>query len=279
MTITLLLTLIAIGSIIGLLTTIFGVGGGFLLVPALTKLIGLPFDIATTLSLCFILGASLGGLYLKIKIGDFDKKVLIYTLPTAIIGVIFGDITKDLIKKYLGDMDVFNHIMMVIFAIFLIFIACIILYDIFKKAHPKPSFFFRLKPVIALNSSAHPISLISLLFSGLIVGFLSGLLGVGGGIIFIPLLTTGMKLPLNKAAGTSLGLVFAIAFIGIVKKGFPADIHASLIMLVLLLIGSFIGMKAGIIFAKKQKDKTLKTLFAILVFTLAIALLISEYFY
>ncbi|MCL2567752.1 MAG: sulfite exporter TauE/SafE family protein [Alphaproteobacteria bacterium] len=280
MSITLILMLIVIGAAVGLLTAVFGVGGGFLLVPALTKLIGLPFDAAATLSLCFIMGASLSGLYLKIKLGDFDKKVLVYTLPTAVAGVILGDIIKDSIKNHLGnDIDIFNHTMMLIFAIFLILIAFIILYDVLSKSNPKLSLFFRLKPLVALNPPAPSVSLISLLFCGLAVGFLSGLLGVGGGIIFIPLLVMGMKMPLNKAAGTSLGLVFIIAFIGIIKKGLPNDLHVSLIMLALLLIGSFIGIRGGIVFAKKQNDKTLKMLFSMLVFIMSLLIIISEYMY
>jgi uncharacterized membrane protein YfcA len=265
------------GSVVGLLTAIFGVGGGFLLVPALTAFIGLPFDVATTLSLCFIIGASLNGLYFKIKLGDFDKKALLYTLPTALIGVICGDIIKDLIKSHFSeDIAIFNHTMMLVFAVFLIFIASITLHDVFKKTSSHAALFFRIKPLVRLSSPIPPVSLISLLLGGLAVGILSGLLGVGGGLIFLPLLVAGMKLPLNIASGTSLGLVFITALIGITKKGLPDDLHFSLIMLFLLLSGSFIGIKAGITFSKKQKDTTLKILLAAILLMVAISILISE---
>ncbi|MFH1196236.1 MAG: TSUP family transporter [bacterium] len=116
---------------------------------------------------------------------------------------------------------------------------------------------------------------ITLLIIGLAAGLLSGMLGIGGGIIIIPMLVGLLGYSQKAAQGTSLGLLLLpigiLAVMNYYKAGF-INLKAVLIMVVTFVIGSYISSK----FAVNLPDTILKKVFAVFLLIYALKLLISK---
>ena len=106
---------------------------------------------------------------------------------------------------------------------------------------------------------------IILLLIGLAAGVLSGLVGVGGGIIVVPALVFALGFTQQQAQGTSLGLLLLpigiFAVINYYKQGY-IDIRVVIIMSIAFIIGAYLGSK----FAVTLPEKTVKRIFAIVLF-------------
>ena len=113
---------------------------------------------------------------------------------------------------------------------------------------------------------------ILLLLIGLSAGVLSGLVGVGGGIIVVPALVFALGFTQQEAQGTSLGLLLLpigiFAVINYYKQGY-IDIRVVLIMSVAFIVGAYLGSK----FALSLPEKTVKNIFAIILFWAGIKML------
>lgn len=111
-----------------------------------------------------------------------------------------------------------------------------------------------------------------LLLIGLAAGMLSGLVGVGGGIIVVPALVFALGFTQQQAQGTSLGLLLLpigiFAVINYYKQGY-IDIRVVVIMSIAFLIGAYLGSK----FALTLPEKTVKRIFAIILFWAGIKML------
>ena len=111
-----------------------------------------------------------------------------------------------------------------------------------------------------------------LLLIGLAAGMLSGLVGVGGGIIVVPALVFALGFTQQQAQGTSLGLLLLpigiFAVINYYKQGY-IDIRVVVIMSIAFIIGAYVGSK----FALSLPEKTVKTIFAIVLFWAGIKML------
>jgi uncharacterized membrane protein YfcA len=111
-----------------------------------------------------------------------------------------------------------------------------------------------------------------LLLIGLAAGMLSGLVGVGGGIIVVPALVFALGFTQQQAQGTSLGLLLLpigiFAVINYYKQGY-IDIRVVVIMSVAFIVGAYLGSK----FALSLPEKTVKTIFAIVLFWAGIKML------
>ncbi|MFW5808258.1 MAG: TSUP family transporter, partial [Spirochaetota bacterium] len=81
---------------------------------------------------------------------------------------------------------------------------------------------------------------------GFLVGIMTGLMGIGGGVVLVPLLVLVVGLPVEKAAGTSLGIVLVSAVSSTVKKGLSSDPKVSMLIVAALLCSSVVGVQLGI---------------------------------
>lgn len=118
-------------------------------------------------------------------------------------------------------------------------------------------------------------TIILLLIIGLAAGMLSGLVGVGGGIIIVPALMYFLKFDQHQAQGTSLGLLLMpvgiLAVMNYYNKGY-LDIKVVAIMCVAFVIGAFFGSKASLVISQEK----LKKVFAILLLFVAIKMLFLD---
>ena len=130
----------------------------------------------------------------------------------------------------------------------------------------------RIPPRVDLPAARlHDVSASLLAYVGLGLGFLSGFLGLGGGIALMPLLVYGLGFPLRQAAGTGIVTLLATSTVGTLihaRRG-----HVSLELATVLLVGSTLSAQLGARASRSASTRTLRRLFAglILLTVLAIA--------
>lgn len=118
-------------------------------------------------------------------------------------------------------------------------------------------------------------TIISLIIIGILAGVLSGLVGVGGGVIMVPLMVLFFGMTQHQAQGTSLAVlavpVTAVAVYNYYQEG-HINIKFALIIAIFFVIGSIIGSK----FAISLDQKTLKKIFAIILIVIAGKMLLDK---
>ncbi len=276
----LLVLLLAIGMIIGILTGFFGIGGGFLVVPLLHIFAGIPYQTAVGSSLTLILGTSFTGFFKQRSSGNIQMPVACYLGMGSVAGAVFGDLLQNSIYTLTGARDeLFNLSMHSIF-IFLL----IIILMMFKKdpaglpIDRPPPILHRctLPPLFRLYESDDcRISIPVTLVIGLILGILTGLLGIGGGVLLIPILIGLFGLTHKEAAGTSLAVVLITSLAAVLTKGLTDSSKISLSLTLILLFTSIIGLNFGITLLQKSGEKSFRRYFKYIIL-LTISLIIID---
>lgn len=256
--------LILIGVCAGFASGLLGVGGGFLIVPLqyfLLKYIGVNPDLAMLISLgtslAIIIPTSLSGAYRHTRTMEGIVKPGIRLGIFGIIGSALGGFVASGLP---------SRILEIIFGCLLLFITVKNLIDINKER----------------EDAKIPFNLFTTAVIGLLVGFSSGLLGVGGGVFLIAILTALLGFSLIEAIGTSSVFICLTAvggFLSYVVSGwgvstFPYSIgYVSIINFILIACFSVPMASLGAKMAHKVPQKKLKIIFSILVFYMALKML------
>ena len=254
--------LILIGICAGFASGLLGVGGGFLIVPLqyfLLKYIGVEPDLAILISfgtsLAIIIPTSISGAYRHTRTMDNIIKPGVRLGVFGIIGGALGGFAASALP---------SRILEIIFGCLLLFITINNIININKER----------------EEAKIPFNVITAGIIGLVVGFSSGLLGVGGGIFLIAILTALLGFSMIEAIGTSsifisltaIGLSYMISGWGV--STFPYSIgYVSLINFALIAIFSVPMASLGAKYAHKVPQKKLKIIFSILVLYMALKML------
>jgi hypothetical protein len=235
------------GVFIGVMTGLFGVGGGFLAVPLMTAGLGMPYPLAIGSSLCFIVGTSSAGLPRHSRAGHVTIRAAVVLSAGSILGAVLGDVIQDALIHHAagGDEARFTEIMHALFIVLLLCTAALV-WRGRREHHTGRTFLQRLPlpPYIDLPSvGLAGLSLPGLVLLGIGAGILTGLFGVGGGVVFVPVLILLVGLGSHQAVGTSLAVVLLAAAAGTVKKALAAEVNLAVAMA--LLVGSSIGVQLG----------------------------------
>jgi hypothetical protein len=274
------LLIFGLGGFVGLLSGIFGVGGGFLLTPLLI-MFGIPPTVAAASDSNQIVGASTSGTMAHYRLGNVDIKMGILLLIGGVLG---GTVGVQIIKilRQMGNAD------------FLITITYVVMLGIIgwymfleslqqlrkkssEKAVPKKesnyALFMKKLPFQSnFSKSGVQMSLILPLFFGVLVGILSAIMGVGGGFIMVPVMVYLLRMPMHVVVGTSL---FQILFTCINVTFMQAYMNKTVdfVLAVILLLGSTVGAQIGTRIGKKLNGDQLKILLASLVLIVAVKML------
>lgn len=270
-------SLAGVGMFVGMLTGLFGVGGGFLVVPLLYALLGLPYDLAVGSSLGFIVGSSILALPPHWRAGNVDQKTALWLSGGSMVGAVLGDLLQETLAWNVagGERDVYERIMSLLFVLLLSAIAWGVFRDRAERCDGLSVLQrFPVGPRVDLLAAGRPgTSLPGLLGVGLFIGMLTGLFGVGGGVLFVPVLLLVVGLEAHKAVGTSLAAVLLAAAAGVAKKTFDQEVSLSVVFW--LLAGSVFGTRAGARMCLKLPARSLRRTFALVVL-LAAAMLLAD---
>lgn len=237
---------IFIGFLIGLLAGLFGIGGGFLIVPVLT-LMGLPIQDAIGTSLACIVMSSFASAYGHLKRKNVLFKVVIlkesFSIPSAFFGAY---LTIFLNAKQLS----------VIFGLALAYAA----YKLIKK-----SGIISNKKKVKVDYKKVPVV-------GIISGFSSGLLGISGGILNVPLFHS-LGIPIRYAIGTSSVALFFTALSGVIGHYNLGQVHLDKAILLApgLILGGFLGARI----AHSMHPDNLKMGFSAILILIAIRMILK----
>ena len=265
---------------VGFLTGVFGVGGGFLMSPAL-MLLGIAAPIAVGTDVATILFNSAFAIFKRRGTGTVDHKLALTLASGSVIGVLIGGLLLEALKKLpplviMGTEQV--AVQYILFCLFLFILVCLAVFLKLdnirntKKTEEKHTGLFaglRPRPKIHFDSlEGTPLPLLPLIILGVGLGILTGLLGIGGGVLLLPALIYLIGQRPSKAVGTSLMLVFISSLIAVIFHFSHGNISLKLLGLMVAggLVGTYIGTHVGL----KTKDAKLRSYFAYVVMTAAL---------
>jgi uncharacterized protein len=253
---------LSIGIFVGTLMGLTGAGGGILSVPLLVFFFHLPITTASPIALCAItLSASIGALI------GLQQKVLRY--KAAMFMSVFGLIMSPL-GMWVAQI-VPNEPLLILFSIVLIYVAVRLLIQAHQSTHGKQ-----------INSTSNPPCKFdyeigrltwtipcarSLMMTGVMAGFLSGLLGVGGGFVIVPSLKKYTDLSMKSIVATSLGVLAIVSLGGAVFSLASGNLNVNLALPFAL--GTAGGLLLGKLLERKLSGLRVQQIFA--VFTLLVA--------
>ena len=269
-----LLLILFFGFVVGFMSGLFGVGGGFLMTPLLIFM-GIPPSTAVGTESVQILGSSVSGAIAHSRKKNIDYEIGIFLLIGGIFGSTIGVILFNFLKES-GNIELIINILYVIF-LYIIGILMLIESTISLVKHEekvirkkkKRSFLDYLPLKLKFRHSGIYISIILPISVGIITGFLASLMGVGGGFIMVPAMIYLFRMGTVSAIGTSL---FQIVFVTLNSSILQATYNLSvdLILAIFLLIGGVIGAQYGSKFTSKFKGEQLRVLLALIVILVCI---------
>jgi uncharacterized membrane protein YfcA len=264
--------IVFIGMVVGALSGLFGVGGGFLMTPLLIFL-GIPPVVAVGSEAPHVLASSVSGVIAHWRKRNVDLKMGFFLLSGGVIGSTLGVNLFKLLKTY-GQIDI---VIQFLFIIFLGFIGMSMAFESAKttiknyrttsairtKLH-QHSWIHGLPFKLRFHRSKLYISAIPPILIGFFVGVLSAMMGVGGGFIMIPAMVYILGMSTNVVVGTSL---FQIIFVTANSTFFQSYLNQTvdIVLSALMILGGVIGAQIGVRIGSQLKAEYLRGILAILV--------------
>ena len=241
---------LALALLVGLSLGLLGGGGSILTVPIFVYVLGFEAKQAIAMSLAVVGATSLVGAARHAQIGNLNLRIALIFGPVAMVGTYLG-----------ARLSVFfsGSAQLVLFAVVMLAAA------IFMLREPKPKEGSR-ETVIA-----HPLALLTLVVvEGLVVGVITGLVGVGGGFLIVPALLV-LGLPMKEAVGTSLLVIALKSFAGF--AGYLPQVEVDWEFIAGFTAVAIVGIWIGAHVVQFVSQRTLRRAFSILLIVMAIAIL------
>jgi uncharacterized membrane protein YfcA len=271
------LVLLGLGGLVGVLSGMFGVGGGFLMTPLLF-FIGIPPAVAVATEANQIVASSFSGVLAHVKRRNVDFKMGGVLLIGGLVGAGVGVFIFNYLKG-LGQVDL---LVKLCYVVFLGIVGSLMFTESLQalrkskqvsasKLRKKRTWIHALPLKIRFRVSGLYISAIPPVLIGILVGILAAIMGVGGGFVMVPAMIYLLGMPTKVVVGTSL---FQIIFV----TAFTTMLHATtnytvdIVLAVLLLVGGVIGAQFGTVFGAKLKAEQLRILLAVLVLLVCVKL-------
>ncbi len=263
--------LFGLGGMVGILSGMFGVGGGFLMTPLLF-FIGIPPAVAVATEANQIVASSFSGVLAHFRRKTVDLKMGTVLLIGGLAGAALGVILFNYLKS-LGQVDLLVKLCYVVFLGIigsLMFVESLNALRKSRKGGGAPAKRRQRGWVHAMpfktrfRTSGLYISVLPPMMVGLFVGILSAIMGVGGGFIMVPAMIYLLGMPTKVVVGTSL---FQIIFV----TAFTTMLHATtnytvdVVLAVLLLVGGVVGAQIGTVIGARMPAEQLRVLLAALV--------------
>ncbi len=264
--------LLGLGGLVGFLSGMFGVGGGFLITPLLL-FIGVPSGVAVATGANQVVASSISGVLAQLRRKGVDFRMGTVLLVGGMLGSYLG-VQVFAYMTALGQVDVFVQLS---YVLFLGLIGAMMFWEsaramwrshkhgeaVVRRAH-EHSWMHRLPFKVKFRTSGLYVSVLPPALVGAAVGFLAAIMGVGGGFILVPAMIYLLGMPTRVVVGTSL---FQIIFV----TGFTTIMHAinsqtvDMMLAFLLIVGGVIGAQIGARVSTRLKAEQLRILLALMV--------------
>jgi len=267
--------LLALGAVVGVLSGIFGVGGGFLLTPLLI-FIGVPHAVAVASSANQLVGASVSGALAHWRRGNLDLQMALVLLVGGLAGSACGVALFTLLRR-LGQIDL---VISLSYAILLGTLGVLMLVESvramlrqrrppagMRKLH-QHTWLHGLPWKLRFRRSKLYISALLPLVLGFAVGVLSAVMGVGGGFVMVPAMIYLLGMPTAVVPGTSLfQIIFVAASVTVLQA--VENQTVDVLLALILLVGGVIGAQLGSRFGARLRGEQLRALLALMVLAVA----------
>jgi uncharacterized membrane protein YfcA len=274
--------LVAVGLVVGYVAGMFGVGGGFLLTPVLMYGFGVPPAVAVGSALCQQCGTSAASFLRYRSLGRGEPRIDLVMVGGSLIGIDAG--TR--LLAYLSGrapvampwgprISVVNLTLDVLFLVLLTATAAFTFHEAWNaRRNPvirgdvtipgKLATSVRIPPYIDLpRAGLRSVSVPLLCYLGFLLGLASGVMGIGGGVLLMPVLLYGFGMPARNAAGTGILLLLATVALGTFEQALHG--YVSLKLSLAILVGSSIGSQLGALTTNRLRNRVLRLLFSFLV--------------
>jgi hypothetical protein len=269
------MALLILGAAVGVLSGVFGVGGGFLLTPLLI-FIGVPPAVAVASSANQLVGASVSGAIAHWRRGNIDFLMGALMLLGGLAGSALG-VWLFAILRRIGQIELFVSLA---YALLLTTLGALMLIEstrsllrrrrgivMRRKLHQHTwlhglPFKLRFRRSKLYTSALLPVIL------GFLVGILSAVLGVGGGFVMVPAMIYLLRMPTAVVPGTSLfQIIFVTAAVTVLQA--VANNTVDIVLAMVLLIGGVVGAQLGTRWGAKLRGEELRALLALIVLAVA----------
>jgi hypothetical protein len=271
--------LIGLGGLVGVLSGVFGVGGGFLMTPLLI-FSGIPPAIAVATEANQIAASSVSGSVAQWRRGNVDVKMGLVLLVGGAGGSVVG-VQLVRILREIGQIDLAISLC---YVFFLGIVGTLMLIEslraIVRSRDGRPSsgrrpgahnWIHRLPFKMRFKRSKLYISVIPPILLGVFVGLLAAVMGVGGGFIMVPAMIYLLRVPTSVVVGTSLfQIVFVTSLVTILHSVENQTVDA--VLALLLMVGGVIGAQFGVRIGQRLRGEQLRALLALLVLGMCVKL-------
>ena len=271
------LLIVALGGLVGLLSGMFGVGGGFLTTPLLI-FYGIPPTVAVASATTQLTGASVSGVHAHMRRGGVDLKMGGVMIAGGTVGALAGALLFRALQAS-GQIDL---IIGFLYVLLLGGIGGLMLKDALialgwvqrdSAAAAAPARHNRWVASLPLRwrfyASGLYISPLAPLAIGFVAGMMTMLLGIGGGFILVPAMIYVLGMAARVVVGTSLVMILAVS-------AFATLVHAlttqsvDIVLAALLLLGGVIGAQYGARLTTRIKPDYLRLALAVIILTVAL---------
>jgi uncharacterized membrane protein YfcA len=274
-----ILAISAVGALAGLIGAMFGVGGGILIVPALAVGLGVPMHTAIVTSLLCVIATSSAAASKNMRSGAANVRLAMMLEPCTVLGAIAGGFVAGFLP---------GPTLMKIFGVTIIAMSYLMM-----RGAPEGS----ASGVAGGNDEASRLSLPGSYFDAAadreisyetrrvpalvgistVAGILSGLLGVGGGILKVPAMTILGRVPMKAAAATSNLMIGITAVASAVIYYGRGDVAPGLAAA--CVTGVFVGSRTGVHVAGRIHGHSLRRGFGVFMILMGVQLLLKAYGY
>ncbi|XEC93891.1 sulfite exporter TauE/SafE family protein [Paenibacillus tarimensis] len=264
------LLLIGLGLVAAAFGSIVGLGGGIIIVPGLMLLgpyltgepVGHATAVGTSLSVLIVTALASTISYAKANRVDFRSGWLLFI--TSGPGAMAGSALTGLFK---------GGAFQLVFGIFILIMAGLLITREYMKPVTKQWPIERTYTDPSGDAHVYGFALLPLLTVGFGVGLVSGLFGIGGGSLFVPVMVLLFRFPPHVAAATSMFVIFLSSILGSGVKAWAGDIDYSLALC--LIPGAWFGGKLGAYIAGRVTGKTLLWVLRVTLIVLALQLIVE----
>ncbi len=267
--------LLGLGGVVGFLSGMFGVGGGFLITPLLF-FIGVPPAVAVATGVNQVVASSISGVLAQIRRRGVDFTMGWVLLAGGVVGSAIGVWVFRLMTNA-GQVDLFVQLS---YVVFLGLIGAMMFQESLRSLlrTRKPGAPVRRSHVhswvhglpfkMKFRASGLYISVIPPLLIGAAVGFLAAIMGVGGGFIMVPAMIYLLGMPTKVVIGTSLfQIIFVTAFTTVMHAVTSQTVD--MLLALMLILGGVVGAQIGTRVGMRLKAEQLRILLSLLVLAVA----------